>query len=383
MFLDLHAHYPMHVAVQRRGGTHEQLERWRRAWRQALIVRILSRVANYQGPGDEPGVTLDLMQQGDVGVIFSALYCPLDEIDFSKKYGAAPAPGYFQDLLEQLEDVESDVAKHRQAGARATIAHSPAELAEALAAKMQVLIHSVEGGFHLGDSEQEIRDNVATLAKRGVVCITVAHLFWRKIATNAPALPIMSDRTYDHFFPQPRTGLSSLGRATVEAMIENGILIDITHMSQAAIDDTFELVNGHGPGGTIPVIATHAAYRIGGLGYNLSEPTVERIKQTNGVVGLIACEHYISDGAAKPQSFDQSFALLCRHIDCIRTITGSHDHVAFGTDIDGYIKPALPGLEHLGRMRRLQSALEQQYGPEAAQKFSSGNALRVIRDAWR
>ena len=30
-------------------------------------------------------------------------------------------------------------------------------------------------------------------------------------------------------------------------------------------------------------------------------------------------------------------------------MTGSDDHVAIGSDLDGYIKPALPGLEHEGR----------------------------------
>ena len=98
---------------------------------------------------------------------------------------------------------------------------------------------------------------------------------------------------------------------------------------------------------------------------------------------MILCEHYISDGASKPVSFEESFALLCKHIDRICEIAGSQDHVAFGSDIDGYIKPAHPGLEHHGRMQRLQDALAARYGADAADRFCSANALRVIQAAWQ
>ncbi len=347
-------------------------------------MRLLSRFVNYQGPDDTPGVTLELMRQGDVGVIFSALYCPFDEIDSSKRYGAPPESGYFADLLEQLEDVEADIRSHGEAGAPVTLARSPQELEQAMTSQTMALIHSVEGGFHLGGTEQEVRDHVAILAERGVVCITVAHLFWRRVATNAPALPFMPDWLYRFVFRQPRRkGLSSLGRAAVAAMAENGILIDVTHMSEAAMNDTLELLDDLGGVDQIPVIATHIAYRFGDLAYNLSEETVRRIARRGGVLGLICCEHYISDATTKPESFSQSFALLCRQIDKICEITGSQDHVAFGSDIDGYIKPALPGIEHLGRMHRLQRTLADHYGTDAAGKFCSGNALRVIRAAWQ
>ncbi|HET9010585.1 MAG TPA: hypothetical protein VFN38_02165 [Gemmatimonadaceae bacterium] len=59
MLVDLHAHYPMHVipAEQRRVPLH----RWRRARLRALLVDLISRAANYQGPGGEPSVTAELL----------------------------------------------------------------------------------------------------------------------------------------------------------------------------------------------------------------------------------------------------------------------------------------------------------------------------------
>jgi microsomal dipeptidase-like Zn-dependent dipeptidase len=339
-------------------------------------------VFNYQGPGDTPGVRLELMRQGDVGVILSVLYCPLDEIDFKQRYGAKPIPRYFDDLLQQLKEVEDDIKAHRREGKRAAIAHSPDELDAALKKGEQVLIHAVEGGFHLGADETAITNNVKKLAEEGIAYLTVAHLFWRDIATNAPALPFMPDPLYNRVFPQPAEGLSELGRAAVRAMIEHGVLIDISHMSERGIEETFALLDMCDPQREVPVIAAHTAVRFGKSEYNLTGPIIKRVAERNGLIGLIACEHWMSDGSGKPASAADSYELIYKHIDRIHQVTGGYDHVAFGTDIDGYIKPALPGLEHLGLMRGLQAALRHRYGAATAELITSENALRVLRSAW-
>ncbi len=73
---------------------------------------------------------------------------------------------------------------------------------------------------------------------------------------------------------------------------------------------------------------------------------------------------------------------LFAHIDRIAEVSGSFDHVAVGSDLDGYIKPALTGLEHMGRMGAVQQALADRYGAVDAEKITSANALRVLRGAW-
>jgi microsomal dipeptidase-like Zn-dependent dipeptidase len=52
--------------------------------------------------------------------------------------------------------------------------------------------------------------------------------------------------------------------------------------------------------------------------------------------------------------------------------------VAIGSDLDGYIKPALPGLKHMGQMGGLQARLHDRYGPEKAEKVCQANALRML-----
>jgi microsomal dipeptidase-like Zn-dependent dipeptidase len=339
-------------------------------------------VANYQGPGDTASVTEELMREGDVGVVLSVLYAPLDEMDLTQSYGAPPQGGYFQDLLAELELVEDHAKAHQD---KVAVAHSPAELDALLEdGGRPVLIHAIEGGFQLGSDETEIREHVRELAQRGVAYVTLAHLFWRKVATNAPALPFLPDWLYHCVFPQPDEGLSPLGRAAARAMVEHGILIDITHMSQRSVDETFALLDEIDPGRQVPVIATHMACRFGRLEYSFSDDTIRRVSERGGVMGCILCQHYVTSGLpGGVHDRNDSVEALCRHLSHVRDVTGSLDHVAIGSDLDGYIKPALPGLEHMGHMRALQDALERRYGPDDAAKICNGNALRVLRRAWR
>jgi microsomal dipeptidase-like Zn-dependent dipeptidase len=201
------------------------------------------------------------------------------------------------------------------------------------------------------------------------------------VATNAPALPFLPDWLYRLVFPSPEVGLTELGTAAARALVRERVLVDITHMSEQAIADTFAAL-----GPEPPVIASHMACRFGKLSYNLTDDVIREVGRRGGVMGVIACTHYTHDGlrpTRKVKTFEDSMELVFAHIDRIAQVTGSHDHAAIGTDLDGWIKPALPGLEHLGRMRYVQDALTSKYGAEVAEKISSANLLALLRRAWR
>jgi microsomal dipeptidase-like Zn-dependent dipeptidase len=380
VLVDFHTHYPMHLSAdegQSRGAREQMTSRRSRARHRARVLRIAAQLANYDGPGGGPGVTMDLLRRGDVGVALSVIYSPFAEMDLAKPYGAPPEDSYFADAIEQMELVEQDVAAHESQFAR--VATSAAQVGEALSDHKVAVVHCIEGGFHLGASEETVRANVAELARRGVAYITLAHLFWRRVATNSVAVPL-PERLYGLVFPQPPyEGLSELGVAAVEAMLEHGVLVDIAHMSQASLRDTFEIVNDRAP-----VIASHGACRFGERNYNLSFETIARIGQSGGVIGISSSDRHMTDGLRRrsPETFEQSVATIRSHIKRIRDITGSYDHVAIGSDLDGFIKPMLRGLEHSGRMSALQDALRAEYGEETAEKICSANVLRLLQRHW-
>ncbi len=358
--------------------------RWRLLDRlQAMLVGLASKLGNYRSFESGPRVTVPLLRSGGVGVALSVLYSPFDEMDLGLRYPGEPQDHYFQTILRQLEAVERDIAGNFDF--EAAIARNPAELDAALEAGKVALVHCIEGGFHLGPDPDRMDEAVRELARRGVAYITIAHLFYRRVATNANAIPFLPDPIYRLLFPQPRLGLTPLGEAVVRAMVAERVLIDLTHMSDRAVDDTFALLDELDPGGEIPVVVSHGAVRFGHDAYNLSAATIERVAQRDGVIGLILAEKLATDGVRlrRTTKLEQSLDVLFRHVDRLREITGSHRHTAIGTDLDGFIKPTLAGLEDAGRLARLEAALVERYGAEDAELITSDNALRMLRGYWR
>jgi microsomal dipeptidase-like Zn-dependent dipeptidase len=388
VIVDLHAHYPMHLMPSARGSVLKLIGTPRGRWRlldraRAFLLRIISRFGNYASFESGPGVTVPLMRSGGVGVALSVLYSPFDEMDLTVRYPALPGKDYFATLKRQLENVEKELA--RDHGGLARIARNPAELDAAIAAGEVALVHSVEGGFHLGPTPQEVDRHVTELARRGVAYIILGHLFYRQVATNPNAIPFLPDWLYRLLFPQPAAGLTELGEAAVRAMAREHVLVDLSHMSERAVADTLALLDELDPAREIPVIASHVGYRFGHLDYNLSAQTIQRIAERDGVVGLIVADHHQCDGLrhTRTKTIDDSVEILCKHVDKLREITGSHRHTGIGSDLDGFIKPMLAGLEDAGRLALLEKALVDRYGAADAELITSGNSLRVLRGYWR
>jgi len=332
------------------------------------------------------------MRKGGVGVALSVLYSCFDELD--PVHGKRPWHEYLPTVERQLELVEKRVGKRRRSK-HAMIAHNPGELEEARKAGKLALVHCVEGGFHLGADEDGVERAVEALARKGIAYITLAHLRYREVATDAPAIPFIPPEHYRRILPQPEdVGLTPLGEATVRAMVKHRVLIDISHMSDRAVADTFRLLDEIDPAKSVPVIATHAGFRFGSQEYMLPRATLQAIAERNGLVGLIFATYQLYDGPppSKPpkglrvrraKQFEATFPVLCDHIDAIHKATGSHRHTAIGSDFDGFIKPTLPGLRDMRDMKRLQDALHERYGANDAELICSENSLSVLTGYWR
>ena len=387
MIADLHAHYPMRVINDMDPDTVARLMKkpgpTLRDRIQALVLKFANRVDNYPTWDGTYRITPETLYKGGVGLAMSVLLQPFDEFDLDTHYAAPPEPGYFSRLIALLEAVEQDVAARDRS--RLRLVHNRAELDAAVSNGATALVHCVEGGFHLGDGDEEIAANCAELAKRGVGYVTVAHLVFRQVATNANAFPFLPDRIFDFVFPQRgEDRLTPRGEAVVRGLVENRILIDLSHMDPGGIWETFAFLDEIDPHSEVPVVSTHAGYRFGKQQYMCDEEILLQIKRRKGVVGLIMAQHQLNDGIRKKETttLDESLEVICRHIDKIAEITGGYEQIALGTDFDGFIKPSMGGLVTSADLKSLEEALRDRYGDEKADLMTSGNALRVLRTLW-
>lgn len=385
MIADLHCHYPMHLVVgEHDAGGHKE------GWLSRLvddveggILDLVAKVVNDAEWDSGWRVSLEGLKTGGAGTVCSVLYWPASEFDPLHLNEKPPLGSDFDYIKRQLEVVEASLLEETADGTPVSVVKTAADLDKPGIR----FVHCIEGGFQIGSDMDTLDARVQWLSQQGVLYITVAHLFYRQVATEAPAIPALTDQQFLEIFPEPGdVGLTELGEKLIEAMYRHKILIDISHMSERAVHETFDLVERleqSNPKTDYPIIATHVGMRSAGPAaraqeYNLSDATARKIAEREGVIGLIAAQHQLGD----THSESDSVALIKAHLDAIGTATGDASRVAaLGTDIDGFVKPTLKEFEKAEDLAKLETWVRNagQTNPEA---ILHGNAERVIRAAF-
>jgi microsomal dipeptidase-like Zn-dependent dipeptidase len=394
---DLHAHLPMHLPASAPPGLRPLPGYLRDRWRGTALT-LLGRRGNFDPASRRPRVSVPLLREGGVGLAFSVLYSPFDEMIFSPRWHlrelrrrerpyhwAPPSPRAFARLLRQLESVERHVASNH--ASEAAFVHSLGELDQVESSARTALVHCVEGAFHLGEEPAAIDAAVTELARRGVAYITIGHLYFKGVASVVPNTASwlrLTPERWEEIWPQPGVGLTERAEAAVRAMVREGVGVDLAHLSPQAFSDALSLLDELDPDGWLPVIASHTAFRFGDLAYNLDQAAVERIVARRGIVGLILSGHHLAEGVngRTPQTLRESIDLLCRHVDRIAELAGSLRHVAIGTDLGGFIEP-VAGLPTSSELGALEAELRRRYGDTDGELVASGNAQRLLRSVLR
>jgi len=117
---------------------------------------------------------------------------------------------------------------------------------------------------------------------------------------------------------ESRGGLTRLGRQAVREMNRLGIIADVSHASDQTTWDVLE-------SSTQPVIASHSNVRaIRDHPRNLTDPMIEAIAASGGLVGVVAVAGYIAES-------EPTITRWADHIDHIVRLVGI-DHVGVGCD---------------------------------------------------
>jgi membrane dipeptidase len=251
----------------------------------------------------------------------------------------------------------------------------------------------MENGAPIGDDLGKL----AFFFDRGIRYITLAHSANNRIADSSYA----QDKKWN--------GLSPFGRDVVAEMNRLGMMIDVSHLSDAAVAQAVELSR-------TPVVATHSALRhfTPGFERNLSDELAKAIAAKGGVIQIPFGNAFVDTAsAAQTQAYfvayndyqrqrtagtttqtvaefdaawDKAHPPLPVKMDAVLDqidygvkLVGV-DHIGIGSDFDG-VGGALPeGLKTVADFPNLIAGLQARgYRDAHIRKILGGNVLRVWR----
>ena len=289
-----------------------------------------------------------------------------------------------------IDAVQAMAAEHPD---KFVVPQSPRDVERLRAGGRVLLPMGMENGAPIGDDLKKLQ----FFFDRGVRYITLAHSDNNRIADSSYAQK------------KKWNGLSPFGRQVVVEMNRLGMIVDVSHLSDAAVAQSVELSRA-------PVVATHSAFRhlTPGFERNLSDELAKAIAAKGGVIQVPFGNAFVDPASAAntvayfaayakyeddrtagrttqtvaefDDSWEKSHPPLPVKIDAVLDqidygvkLVGI-DHIGIGSDFDG-VNGALPdGLKSVADYPNLIAGLRARgYSDVDIRKILGGNLLR----AWR
>jgi membrane dipeptidase len=171
--------------------------------------------------------------------------------------------------------------------------------------------------------------------------------------------------------------LTALGRELLDRMAPLGMILDLSHMADAACREAIGRYNG-------PIVATHANPRaLVPLPRCIPDDVIAGIVAHDGVVGIMPLNWALDPAWRKghPKANIHVDAVV-RAIDHVCELAGDTSHVGIGTDFDGGqgAEAAPSELDTVADLPRIADALSHHgYDDGAVAAIMGGNWLRVLR----
>jgi len=252
-------------------------------------------------------------------------------------------------------------------------------------------------GMENGSPLEGKLENVAFFKQRGISYITLTHSLSNHI----------SDSSYDE--ERQWNGLSPFGKEVVAEMNRQGIMIDISHVSDEAFWQVLELSK-------VPVIASHSSARNFTPDWerNMSDEMIKALAAKGGVIQInfgssflteeakvwyeqmdAAREAYLEENGfdedgEEASNFGDSYRVahpfpfatmddLVAHFQHVIGLVGA-EHVGIGSDFDG-VGDSLPvGMKDVSDYPNLiEALLRLEYSIEDITGIMGGNLMRVWR----
>lgn len=320
---------------------------------------------------------LNRLRQGKVGAQFWSVWVNSRQ----------PEVQAVQQVIEQIDLTKRLIARYPD---DMTLALTSGDVTAAWKKGKLPGMIGMEGGHSIGSSLAVLRQMYA-LGARYMTLTHMTNTPWADAATDAPA----------------QDGLNDFGRDVVREMNRLGMLVDLSHVSEATMLDTLEIAKA-------PVIFSHSGARaIDGHSRNVPDSVLARLPANGGVVMAVFLPDYVSEKvrqweavksaeetrlkslnngnpaaatkalaawvAANPRP-QATVAEVADHIDHIRKLAGI-DHIGVGGDFDG-MSSVVVGLEDVSTYPALFTELARRgYSQADLEKIASGNVMRALKAA--
>ena len=202
--------------------------------------------------------------------------------------------------------------------------------------------------------------------QRGVRMITLTWNYPNGI--GYPNFTYQKDTYHDILHSiNEKDGLTPFGIEYVRKMEELGIIVDVSHLSDAGFYDVLKYTSK-------PFVASHSNARaVCPVARNLSDDMIRKLADRGGVTGLNYCASFIEDHNEDYTTVEN----MVRHVRYLVDV-GGIDCVGLGSDFDG-IGNRLEIVDASG-VQKLYEALRPYFSEEELEKIFYKNVLRVYKD---
>lgn len=230
--------------------------------------------------------------------------------------------------------------------------------------KMSALLTIEEGEAAMGCLE-----NLRKFYQRGVRMLTLTWNFKNSIGYPNCLKPDGTRAPYG--VPNTQQGLTQFGFEFVQEMERLGIIIDVSHLSDAGFYDVLRVTKK-------PFVASHSNSRaVCPHVRNMTDDMIRKLSERGGVMGMNLCPAFLD----LEQDYDKAVGTMMMVVDQIKHIVtvGGEDCIGLGSDFDG-ISPHAE-LKDASYMPLLAELMEQQgFTLTTIEKVFYKNVIRVYRD---
>lgn len=159
-------------------------------------------------------------------------------------------------------------------------------------------------------------------------------------------------------------GLTKEGREMAKQLLDQQMILDISHLSDQGVEDLFQLTDQ-------PVIASHSNVReVCNHPRNLKKEQIQELIRRKGLIGMNFYQEFV---ARRPKLTD-----LLRHMDIVLKM-GGEDVLVLGGDLDGCKNQLVQGIKGVQSIPDLKDAMEREgFGSSVIEKVFWKNAERFM-----